>query len=396
MKTFNPSRVEAMAKSLHCIHSHSDDVDTYDAMQKIMTSCHAQLGSEVPISAIVFFDIAHNPELIIERVYQQWPHIQLVGCSSYGEFSAQYGMSDGSIQLILLCGNNINAEARCMTGEQVQQNIQTGCQSLLPDNKKPAVSLFFSEILKSKDIENIIDQLNALLPPGSALVGGIAADEYSFKNTLILCNQKILNQGCVLLNLYGDIACSVSVSLDWRLQGGTKGLATRSEGFTLFEVNDKPVLNFYAESGITPNTEIPLAVYDKEDNLLYMRAPILDYSHADPMEGIQYLGRVPEGMWVKVSAAEQQTLLNGVQSAVQKAFNKFPSYREPALGLFFSCASRRVFLGSRYDQEALNLRQALPKNIPSVGYFTFGEVAKLNLGDPVFFHNNSFVAAFIG
>ena len=385
-----------MFQGLKCVCSQSDDVDTSDAIKEIILDSTFKLNSEKPKAAIVWFDINHDASTLVEHVYHQWPDIQLVGCSSYGEFNTDKGMVDGSIQLILLYGEDIEFSARYITGDQQKSNISVACQNLV-EGRPPAVTFLFSDVLKSFEIENIIDHLNELLPPESTLVGGMAADEYDFVGTNMICNQVVQDQGCVVLNVYGNVVSSMAISIGWSGQGH-QGVVTHSEGRIVYEVDNKPIREYYImeSGGAEPNIELPFTVFSPDGSVLYNRAYLDDYIESPEKQGMNFFGKIPQNSLVQISSTSKDYILDGIKDGIDKALKLFPSERSASLGLFFSCASRRVILSSDVNKEAEAIKKASPSNIPGVGFYTFGEVGNIDPAGEAAFHNNSLVCFFIG
>lgn len=386
-----------MSEQLHCVHSHSTDIDTHDAIHKVIEDCLQQLSSIQPQGAIVFFDVNHNPTTIINNIYQQWPDIQLAGCSSFGEFNNKQGMSDGSIQLVLFCGKHIEVSARAVSDDEQKNDIKQACQHLVEYDKAPAVSFLFSDIIQSFEIENILDQLNATLPASSVIVGGIAADDYDFITAYLICNRSVQRSGSVIFNLYGDIVCSVGSALGWKVHG-KRGIVTKSKGNTVYEIDHQPAMQFYKTEagGVHPNAELPLSISNAAGDIIFVRACTGDYTTEAPNSGVNYIGRIPEGCGVQLSAANKTDLLESFASSAQETLNMFPESRQIALGLCFSCVSRKIVLGTACTKESEIMSDICSGEFPVVGAYTYGEIAKTNTSQQTVFHNNSIITILLG
>ena len=67
--------------------------------------------------------------------------------------------------------------------------------------------------------------------------------------------------------------------------------------------------------------------------------------------------------------------------------------REPTAALFFSCAARKILLGTRTEEELKLIRGALGDAVPACGFYGYGEISP-QMGDPTGtkYHNESFVS----
>ncbi|RPH56211.1 MAG: hypothetical protein EHM89_15850, partial [Acidobacteria bacterium] len=66
---------------------------------------------------------------------------------------------------------------------------------------------------------------------------------------------------------------------------------------------------------------------------------------------------------------------------------------QPAAALFFSCAARKILLGTRTGEELTLIRDKLGDTVPVCGFYGYGEISP-NMGDPTGtkYHNESFVS----
>lgn len=388
-----------MKQPLFCLQLCSDDIDTNDAMSEILSDAQTQLSGNdygAPKGGMVFFDVEYDAEDIIQSIYAVWPDIQLIGCSSYGEFNTKSGMHDGSIHLMLF-GGNIDCYVRSFPVEE-RHNIDDACNELIDIPQTPTVSFLFSEAIESFCVEDAIEHLQQKLPKDHVIIGGMAADDYEFTHTTQIANHIVQHAGCVMMHLCGDIAVATSTSLGWSSLGN-RGLVTKAEGSIVYEIDHKPALDFFLdETGcLSTNTLQPLTVYSPDGELLYNRTPLGEYTPEHKVsDGIFFIGKIPEGNIVSLSNSDIPKLLEPIVSDIKSTYESFPKDREAAFSLFFSCASRRVLLSSETPKEADEIIKALPYPMPGMGFYTFGEVGKMTSKSSVAFHNNSLVYAFVG
>ena len=80
---------------------------------------------------------------------------------------------------------------------------------------------------------------------------------------------------------------------------------------------------------------------------------------------------------------------------MQQALTQFPA-ADPSAVLYFSCASRRQLLGSRTAEEYEAAQACCDRPIPSLGFYTNGEISPLQRGQTSRFHNETFVTLLLG
>jgi small ligand-binding sensory domain FIST len=103
---------------------------------------------------------------------------------------------------------------------------------------------------------------------------------------------------------------------------------------------------------------------------------------SDPKKGTVTLnGRVPQGAIVQIGSPDRKNLLHSCMDSVRTAMSAYHG-NQPAAALFFSCAGRKIVMGSKIVQEVHTIRQHLP-GIPFVGFYCYGEFGPLTRLDPI-------------
>jgi hypothetical protein len=79
----------------------SENIDTQTAIEGVLAQCRQQLAGLQPQAGIVFASINFDHRLMLDRIHEKFPGLDLIGCTSAGEFSSSYGFSDDSISLMV-------------------------------------------------------------------------------------------------------------------------------------------------------------------------------------------------------------------------------------------------------------------------------------------------------
>ena len=83
--------------------AHSLEIDSSDAIKEVLEQCHEQLGDLIPQAGIFYTGIDHDFKLILDKINEMYPGIELIGCTTDGELSSVHGFSDDSVTLFLIC-----------------------------------------------------------------------------------------------------------------------------------------------------------------------------------------------------------------------------------------------------------------------------------------------------
>ena len=134
-----------------------------------------------------------------------------------------------------------------------------------------------------------------------------------------------------------------------------------------------------------------LAIYEEGRKGFYVRsAPF-----CDPETGTVTLnGVISEGAYVQIGTADKNSCIDSCSNSIQMALDSYPGLK-PAAALHFSCAGRKMILGSQVVQETETVRKHLG-DIPFCGYYAYGEFCPLEKGSRSLFHGTTFVTLLIG
>jgi len=83
---------------------HSNDVDTLDAATELVARVREKLDGQRPQLGILFAAIDYEAEVMLATIMEAFPELELIGCTTDGEFSSERGFSEHSAVLCLLAG----------------------------------------------------------------------------------------------------------------------------------------------------------------------------------------------------------------------------------------------------------------------------------------------------
>jgi hypothetical protein len=99
---------------------HSNDPDSLEAITEILEQCIQSLDGAMPQAGILFAAIDFEHSLILQRINETFPNIELIGGTTDGEVSSVLEFQQDSITLMLFCSDEI--EIRAAIGRNVSED----------------------------------------------------------------------------------------------------------------------------------------------------------------------------------------------------------------------------------------------------------------------------------
>jgi hypothetical protein len=364
---------------------------------------------------MLFAGIDHDFDIVLEQINAQWPGIALIGCTTDGEMSSHILFAEDSLALVLLAGDDFHA----VSG--VARSVSTDVAGSIRTGVNDAVQRLAGRDTGDRQVNGVgprlcitmpdgltvsgsaaLNALRAVLGDAVPIFGGTAGDQWRFKGTRQFHGTEVLYDSVPFL-LFGEgVIFSCGVETGWR-PIGREGRVTDVDGHVVRAIDGRPATEFYREflgnADITHLTEYPLAVTadDGQDtNSYYLRAP----GRTDEATGcIHFLGDVPDGARVHITTTNRDQILAATRTSFQHALDDFPKDSggsgKPALALCISCAGRKQILGSRTQEEARIVSELLD-GVPAVGFYGYGEIARLAKDGISHYHNETFTTLLLG
>jgi hypothetical protein len=380
------------------VAAHSEDIDAEGVLAELLERSRKELQDRVPQACILFCSIDLEHEKIIQGIDDAWPGIALIGCTTAGEFSSQMGYRDDSATLMLF-GSDV-VEITAGLGRDVSKDIDAACAKALADaqnatTKPPALCVTLPESLTTSGqqiVESLRDRLKSV-----PVLGATAGDSMELTGTRQFFGRQVFQDSVPVLLFSGPLIFSLAVTSGWKAMG-EPGLVTRSDGSLVHEIDGRPAIEFYRNrvgDRATPGPETPLAILDDAGEIAGLRATLPPFVRENG--AINYFGDVREGTMVQITAVDRAGILDGCRASVEKAFADYPHGKTPAAALMFSCAARKIMLGTRTGEEIGIAQSVIGEQIPICGFYGYGEIGPLSSHDPISkYHNETFITLILG
>jgi len=370
----------------------SDDIYPENAANEIVEICLSQLNGKIPKAGIIYMGINIDHQKVLNIIHHRINGIDLIGCTTDGEFSSEKGYMQDSVLLILFSSTEIDfiSGKIDLTGYNVE-NVKTEIDTMISKiDKQPRIGFLFSDGI-TLNSENSLEIMNNVFDGKIPFFGGAAADQWLFTGTKQFFGKTVLASSAVYLILCGDFEYSFALGTGWNAIGHY-GVINKSERNIVKQIDGIRAIDFYQDllgEGAIPSIEMPMAIYNKEDSFMYLRTTLQNNVGKDG--SITFLGNIPEGYKVRLTLVDRNSILDSVTSAVEKARKLFPPGKKPSIAICFSCTARRALLGLRTDEECRIVQTKLGGEIPVFGFYTYGEFSPPADSSKTIFHNESFV-----
>jgi hypothetical protein len=186
---------------------HSNDPDSEEAIAEVLEQCLTQLNGITPQAAILYAAIDFEREVILERIYRQFPELELIGGTTDGEISSRLGFQEDSLTIMLFCSDEI--AIRAGIGKEVSRQPATAVKEaidLAKANMTQEVSLCITlpDGLTSNSV-SLIHALKHELGSNIPIVGGLTADRWRFEQTYQFYQREILTDTIPVLLFSGNL-----------------------------------------------------------------------------------------------------------------------------------------------------------------------------------------------
>ena len=373
-----------------------------EACQKAMD----QVGGEADLIT-VFSTVAHDQKKMLEGVRSVSGEISLVGCSDSGEITTE-GPVSKHVAVAALNSDTINFAIGVGAGAD-KDSHQAGVMAAREVKKKTEgeVTLFMA-------ITEGLAENGAAIPRGIQevfgrnfpIVGGAAGDDFLFQKTYQYCNDQVLTGAVIGIGLSGKFSFGIGVRHGWE-PIGLPMKVTKTEGAKLIEVNNRPALSIYEDYFGRKAEELikepiarmaytyPLGMSVEGSSELLIRDVVI----ANEKGEITCAAEIPEGSEIRLMLGDPEKAIQVAKEAAEGALVQLKGVKPKAV-FVFDCMARNKLLGARIGEEIAAIQNVLGKEVPLIGFYTYGELAPLGgiLGPECFsvWHNETMALMVLG
>ena len=336
-----------------------------------------------PTLAICFISVKQDRKAICRVLSEK--RIAIFGTTTHGEFIDE-DLSKESAAILLLDMNPDHF--RVLFAEYPKKNYREIAAGLAKSTKQlfPNPAFLLSGSHMETDAEQLLFGFEDVVSKQVNVFGGMAGDDYSFKEQFVFTNEKESNRGMVVLALDEDkIMIKGKATCGWKAVG-TERTVTKSEGNHVYTVDNIPVLDLTIKYGGIENVKhndgntameiavnFPLQLQREFGDPVMRPGLLVDWND----HSFYCSGSVPQGSRVRFSIPPDFDVMEKVIKGVEAL--KAAEMPEADAMIVFSCAGRILALGPLMNQEIEGIKNVW--NAPMAGMFSNAELARATGGN---------------
>jgi hypothetical protein len=353
------------------------------SLEEIKEKLDSIMGEEFqPTLALVFLSISHD-RTAVSNLFDDLG-IEVFGATTNGEFIDDE-TEKGSIVAMLLDidPSNFTILFEEFPNKNYREITRSMAKRSLEKFSHPCFLISGSNM--ETDAEELLLGFADVVGEDVNVYGGMAGDDYSFKDQYVFTINGSSDRGIVALVLDEEkIKIRGVATCGWKAVG-TEKTVTKSEGNHVYTVDDVPVLELTKKYGglddlipgndmqvIEIATNFPIQLQRERGDPVMRPGLLIDWN-----DGSFYCsGTVPQGSKVRFSLPPDFDVMDKVIKGVQKL--KDTEMPEADAVIIFSCAGRILSLGPLMNQEIEGVKNVW--NAPMVGFFSNAELGRATNG----------------
>lgn len=385
----------------------SNNSDSFKAGQEACQAAVNEVGGS-PNLIIIFSSVAFDQEKMLQGVNSVAGDAVVVGCSDSGEITTEgpvkeyvavMAVKSDQIKFTAGVGKGVGADAH-KAGKQAAEEV------VKKANEKLSMFVMLPDGLTGNGAA-IVRGLQEVLGKNFPIMGGSAGDDFKFQKTYQYYQDQVLHDTVVGLGFSGNFSWGVGVRHGWE-PIGLPMKVTKSEGAILKELDNKTALKIYEDYFGRRAEELikePIArmAYTYPLGMSVEGSPellIRDVVIANRKGEITCAAEIPERSEIRLMLGDPEKAIKSAREAAEGALSQLKG-SSPKLILIFDCMARNKLLGRRRPEEIVAVQEVLGKEVPLLGFYTYGEQAPLagNIDPDVcrsVFHNETMALLVLG
>ncbi|MBQ3565729.1 MAG: FIST C-terminal domain-containing protein [Oscillospiraceae bacterium] len=308
------------------------------------------------------------------------------GCTGIGMLSSN-GFSQETITMLVLTADDCEFELG-MTDEintpddlyKIKDKYNEISSKL---SEKEKIIFAYSpwwENVSNDNVVKILDEISGGVP----VFGGIASDGWTFDNTRVFLNDTVSTNRVALMMISGNVRSVFTIEHSTTGLTNSHKVVTKSEGPTVYTLNNEPATEYLEEMGIISEKTNVLTDYlanpfistitktEDNDEIDVIRA-LVTIDHEN--KSCSFIGNVEEGSELNMVLISRKDIEGSVKKAFDDIFDmieKTQDYKFSTI-LCSSCGARYSLIVSDKNTEGKAYADRLPEGVNVQGFYTYGE-----------------------
>ena len=333
--------------------------------------------------AVVFLSVSQDRNAVVKILDDAG--IKIFGATTNGEFTDE---NPEKLSVAILLMDMKPDHFSILYGEYPERNYRQVAGTIAVKAKQlfkhPAFLISGTHL--ETDAEQLLFGFEDEIGKDVNVFGGMAGDDYAFKEQFVFSNNYESSQGMLALVLDEDkIKIKGRATCGWKAVG-TEKTVTRSEGNHVYTVDNVPVLDLTTKYGgienVSPENEnlllevaanLPLQLQREVGDPVMRPGLVVDWND----RSFYCSGSVPQGSKVRFSLPPDWDVMEKVIKGAEDL--KTTAMPDADALVVFSCAGRIMSLGPLMNQEIEGVKKVW--NVPMVGMFSNAELARATGGN---------------
>lgn len=380
----------------------SNESDSFSAGRAAAQMALEQAGVSRCDFVFLFATVGYDQEQLLRGVKSVTGDAPMSGCSGEGvitqdgpEGEVMFALS-GSDQETEVAGVMVFASDRIKfynylaTGlkkDSYQAGVELG-KTINDGQGRDARFLCMFPDGYSVNIYRLFEGIDSVLEKPLKFTGGFPGHNLSFSRTTYQYHDyQVVTDAVPCVALCGVFDFEIGVNHGC-IPIGLEKTITKAQTNTVYNIEDKSAWSFFQEylgndikqlnSENSPSVSLGVRCHDDvsgEYDHYIVRAPFIQ----NPDGSILFAAEMKEGTSVRVVRRDEDKISQGAASLAERIKTKLDGKR-PVAVLHFDCAGRgKMFFGKDVKPRVIDvLQDVLGKDIPWLGFFSFGEIAPVN------------------
>jgi len=380
----------------------SNETDAYAAGQAAAKMALEHTGVDDCDFVMLFATVGYDQEQLLNGVKSVTGNAPMSGCSGEGVIT-QDG-PEGEVMFALSGSEQEHEVVGVMTFASDEIRFRNYCvHELKEDSFRAGAAL--GDAVKEDGIDDarilcmfpdgyatntyrLFEGIDSVIEKPLTFIGGFPGHNLTFSRiTYQYHNYQVFTEAVPCVVLRGSFDFEIGVNHGC-LPIGLEKKVTKAESNTVISIENRPAWSFFQEylgedvkqlnSENSPAVSLGVRCQDDstgEYDKYIVRAPFLQ----NPDGSILFAAEMTEGTDVRVMRRDEDKISLGATELAKKIKVKLNG-RKPLAVLHFDCAGRgKMFFGNEVKVRVIDvLQDAIGKDVPWLGFFSFGEIAPVN------------------
>lgn len=380
----------------------STEKDNHTAGRAAARQALEKMGGGQPQMVLVFATTGYDQQKLLDGISEVTGSAPMTGCSGEGIITQQ-GSDEGSHAVAVMAFTSDKMKFHLEHFQGVKERSKEAGEALckkmsVHKDKNSKVMVVFPDGLTANNTL-LLQSLDANAPFPWKIVGGTSGDMWNMKQTYQYHMGKAYSDSVSALLIEGAVLPEITVGHGCE-PIGLERTVTKTEANWIHELDGKPAWEAFKEyldgdpQDLLFTDLVHLCIGEKlpqSEAVNYDTYIIRTPLGLNKEKGALYFpAEIKEGTKVKMTRRDTAKIAQNVKELAKQVAAKHPG-KKPVAVLHLDCSGRgRVLFGDKINASLVDpFQELLGKNVPWIGFHTYGEIAPL--GNTTHFHNYTVV-----